>query len=97
MYKPLTETSSLEFDTGIDDDEWQALYGEDLPATVFYQALRDIFSAEAQNGEDTIVLHGQVVGSQLQLHLPAVEPRDYVMVRDNEILANNLRLVIDLV
>ena len=68
-----------------------------MPAPVFYQALQNIFSTEAQKAEQTIVLHGEVIGSQLQLYVPAVEPRDYVMVHDNEILVDNLRLVIDLV
>ena len=64
---------------------------------LFYPVIRDIFSIEAQKAEKTIVLHGQVVGSQLQLCLPAVESGADVMVNDNEIILDGLRLVIDLV
>ena len=98
MDKLITEMSTEEFDTVIDRYlERQKKETNDLPAEVFFEALRNIFSAEAQNVEETIVLDGQLVGSQLELSLPAVESREHVMVRDNEILVDNLRLVIDLV
>ena len=98
MDKLITEMSPEEFNSVIDRYlERQKEETDDLPASVFFEALGNIFSAEAQNVEETIVLHGQVVGSQLELYLPAVEPREYVMVNDNEILVDNLRLVIDLV
>lgn len=98
MDKLITEMSSEEFNTVIDRYlERQKEETNDLPAEVFFEALQNIFSAEAQNVEETIVLDGQVVGSQLELSLPVVEPREYVMVRDNEILVDNLRLVIHLV
>ncbi|MGB0387734.1 MAG: hypothetical protein ACPGWR_23195 [Ardenticatenaceae bacterium] len=98
MDKLITEMSPEEFDAVIDKYiERESQDTGELPAEVFFEALQNIFSAEAQNVEETIILDGEVVGSQLELYLPDIEQGNYVMVRDNEILVDNLRIVIDLV
>ena len=63
----------------------------ELPAPVFYQTLRDIFSAESV--EETIELRGELVGDRLRLH-PSVPMPSVVTVHGNEIVVNNIRFVI---
>lgn len=93
--KLMTEMSAEEFDAMIEKRlERDSQDMGDLPAPLFYQALRDFFSVAKDNVEETFDLHCEVVDSQLTLHLPAVEQRDYVMVRNNEIIIDNLRLVL---
>ena len=99
MHKSVTETSPL---TAYMEQKKMAPKEHDKRPSqqrspLFYPVIRDIFSIEAQKAEKTIVLHGQVVGSQLQLCLPAVESGADVMVNDNEIILDGLRLVIDLI
>ena len=103
MHKPVTEISPLTAQMEQNKippkghDKWQSQQSEALRSPPFYPVIRDIFSIEAEKAEKTIVLHGQVVDSQLQLCLPAVESGASVMVNDNEIILDGLRLVIDLV
>ncbi len=62
--KLITEMSAEEFDAVIEayiERETQDLGA--IPAPVFFEALHDIFRVEPM--EETIELHGQVVGSQL--------------------------------
>jgi hypothetical protein len=90
--KLITEMSREEFDAVIDayiERETQDL-GE-LLAPVFYQTLREILSAEAI--EETIELQAELEGNRLILH-PPVPPPPLVMVHDNEIVVNNVRLII---
>ena len=101
MDKPILEMTPEELNAYIDKKnmERQNQQSDELPPPLFYRVMQDdFFSIRAQKAEKTIVLHGQVVGSQLQLYVPAVEAREDVTVNDNEIVLDNLnlRLVIDL-
>jgi hypothetical protein len=84
--------SNEEFDAVIDAYiERETQDTGELSAPVFYQALREIFSAEAI--EETIELQGELEGNRLRLH-PPVPPLPLVIVHDNEIVVNKIRFII---
>ena len=90
--KLTSKMSCEEFDTVIDAYiERETQDTGELSAPVFYQTLRDVLSAEAV--EETIDLQGELEGDRLRLH-PPVPPLPLVIVHDNEIVVNNIRLVI---
>ncbi len=90
--RSITEMSTKEFDAIINAYiERETQDTGELPAPVFYQTLRDIFSAEPV--EETIELRGELVGDRLRLHPPVPMP-SVVTVHGNEIVVNNIRFVI---
>jgi len=96
MDKPIIEMTPEELNAMIDSyHEQQGQKNGEPPASLFYNSREDIFGLEKV--EETIPLHGQIVESQLQLHLPMQEARPDVEVHDNQIIIDNLRVVIHLV
>ena len=63
----------------------------ELDAPLFYTALENIFQAFAL--PQTIELHAQLIGNQLNLFAP-VKTQPGIEVHNNEISINNLRFVI---
>ena len=96
MDKLISQMSTEEFDAVIDQYiERESQDMDEMPAPIFYQALRDIFSTSQV--EETVELQGNVVDSQLEL-LPkeSVMGLPGVVIRGNEIIVNQLRFVIHL-
>lgn len=96
MDKLISEMSTEEFDAVIDQYiERESQDMDEIPAPIFYQALRDIFTVPEV--EETVELQGHVVDSQLQL-LPkeSVFTLPGVVIRGNEIIVNQIRFVINL-
>lgn len=88
----ITEMTNEEFDSIIDTYiEHETQNTAELPALVFYQTLRGIFSAESVR--ETVELQGELVGDRLRLYQPA--PVSHVVTgHDNEIVVNDIRFVI---
>jgi hypothetical protein len=93
MDKPITEMTPEEFDAWVDKyHERKRQKSDEPPPPLFYPTFKDHFWLEKV--EETIELHGKIVDSQLQLHLPIPEAREDVQVHDNQIIIDNLRVVI---
>lgn len=88
----ITEMTNEEFDSIIDTYiEHETQNTGELPAPLFYQTLRDIFSPESVR--ETVELQGELVGDRLKLYQP-VPVSPVVTVHDNEIVVNDIRFVI---
>jgi hypothetical protein len=90
--KQITEMRGEEFEAIVEAYiERESQNMDEIAASLFYEALEELFAAEPE----TVELKGRVVGTHLQLQ-PTIPDMPGVSVHDNEIVVNNIRFIIHL-
>jgi hypothetical protein len=92
--KKIDELETTEFNAIVDAFiERESQDCGELPASVFYDALENIFRKPEE--AVTVELEAQVIGSELQFALPDVALPG-ITIHNNQIMINNVRFVINL-